>query len=213
MRTLGVDVLISAPQKGWSGPACAAMVALGKRAVGQMDAKGNEADPSKSFAMSLRKWRMIMGKYEGGGHAYHATMPTDAIYKTDEVMRETEDYGFPKVKDEQQALGDLARKELAEAGIKSVAAPGFGAPGVIVAYAPANPKDGGKPVADMGPRFAKLGLQIAGGVPLKVDDLTSTQSDAFRTFRIGLFGLEKLHNPERTVRYLVDALKDIKSNL
>ena len=185
-----VDILISAPQKGWSGSPCCALVVLGERARQRI-----EASTSSSFACDLKKWLQIMEAFENGGHAYHATMPTDALAALRDVMLETEAYGFEKVCREQQELGRRVRALLTDKGFKSVAAEGFQAPGVIVSYTTD---------ADIqsSQAFLKLGLQTAAGVPLQCDE-----GPDFRSFRIGLFGLEKLHNPDRTVQSLEEALK------
>lgn len=192
MRESGVDVLVSAPQKGWSGSPCAAFVMLSARALEAMT-----DTTSTSFACDLGKWLDIMRAYEGGGHAYHATMPTDALRDSRDVMLEAKAYGFDKLCDEQQGLGDRVRALLAEKGIKSVAAPGFEAPGVVVSYTDD---------ADIsnGSKFAALGLQIAAGVPLQCDE-----PEDFRTFRLGLFGLDKLHNIDRSVKTLEKALDQV----
>ena len=192
MKAVGVDVLISAPQKGWSGPPCCALVMLNDAAL---DAMASES--SSSFACDLGKWLEIMRAYENGGHAYHATMPTDALTSFRTVMKETESYGFEKVREEQQDLGDRVRALLAERGFRSVAAAGFEAPGVVVCYTD-------DPDIKNGSKFAKQGLQIAAGVPLKCDE-----PDDFQTFRLGLFGLDKLHNVERSVATLEEALNSI----
>ncbi len=189
MDTCGVDVLISAPQKGWSGSPCAALVMLGPRGVERLS-----QTTGTSFACDLKKWREIMAAYEEGGHAYHATMPTDALRAFRDVMKETEAYGFDRVRDEQVELGAKVRALLAEHGYPSVAAEGFGAPGVVVSYTD-------DPDIKSGQKFAAHGLQIAGGVPLQCDE-----GDDFSTFRLGLFGLDKLHHVDRTVATLADAL-------
>jgi len=193
MQATGVDVLISAPQKGWSASPCCALVMLGERARAAID-----ATTSSSFACDLKKWLQIMESYEAGGHAYHATMPTDGIARLREVMLEMEDYGFAKIQAEQQALGDQVRALLAANGFPSVAAEGFGAPGVVVSYT-------SDPDIQSGKKFLGLGLQTAAGVPLQCDEPAD-----YRTFRVGLFGLDKLHNIERTVRHLADALVQVK---
>ena len=185
MRALGVDVLISAPQKGWSASPCAGLVMLSERGVARLS-----ETQSDSFAIDLGKWHQIMQAYEGGGHAYHATMPTDALRAFRDTMRETQDYGFDKLKAAQWELGNAVRQMLAEKGITSVAADGFGAPGVVVAYTE-------DPEIQNGRRFAALGTQIAAGVPLQCDE-----PDDFRTFRLGLFGLDKLYDVPATVARL-----------
>ncbi len=190
MRETLVDVLVSAPQKGWSGPPCCALVALGERARQRID-----ATTSTSFACDLKKWLQIMEAYEGGAHAYHATLPTDALTVVRDVMLETEAYGFDRVRREQQTLGRMVRELLAANGFKSVAAPGFEAPGVVVSHTT-------DPELQSGKKFLGLGLQIAAGVPLQCDE-----GPDYRSFRIGLFGLDKLHNPERSVKNLEEALK------
>ena len=152
---------------------------------------------SSSFAADLKKWLQIMEAYEAGGHAYHATMPTDAIVKFHASMTETDEYGFDKVCDEQQALGDRVRALMASHGFKSLAASGYGAPGVVVCYTD-------DPDIQNGSKFAAAGLQTAAGVPLMCDE-----PDDFRTFRVGLFGLDKLHNIERTVSNLDSALAEV----
>lgn len=192
MAASGVDVLVTAPQKGWTGSPCCALVMLGDRARERI-----EATTSTSFACDLRKWLQIMEAYEGGGHAYHATLPTDGLLKLRDVMFEARDYGFDKVKAEQLELGRQARALMARKGFPSVAAPGFEAPGVIVSYTD-------DPGVQNGSKFAAVGLQTAAGVPLQCDEGAD-----FRTFRIGLFGLDKLHHVERTVRVLEDALNAI----
>lgn len=192
MQACGVDILISAPQKGWSASPCSALVMLGKEARQRID-----HTTSSSFACDLRKWLQIMEAYENGGHAYHATMPTDALLQFRDTMHETESYGFDKVKREQLELGQKVRQLLADRGFKSVAAEGFQAPGVVVCYTD-------DPDIHNGRKFMEQGLQIAAGVPLQCDEPAG-----FRTFRIGLFGLDKLHNIERTVAHLRDALENL----
>jgi len=189
-----VDVLISAPQKGWSASPCCALIALGERARERID-----ATTSTTFACDLKKWLQIMETFENGGHAYHATMPTDALAAMRDVMLETEAYGFDKVCKEQQELGRRIRALLVAEGFPSVAAEGFQAPGVVVSYTT-------DPDIQSGKKFLALGLQTAAGVPLQCDEPAE-----FRTFRIGLFGLEKLHDPEQTVARLAAALSRMKS--
>ena len=185
MRDLGVDVLISAPQKGWSASPCAGLVMLSDRAVARLD-----ETTSDSFAIDLKKWHQIMLAYEGGGHAYHATMPTDALRDFRDTMLETREYGFERLKEAQWELGNAVRAMLADKDIVSVASDGFGAPGVVVSYTSDAEVQTGK-------RFAAQGMQIAAGVPLQCDEPAD-----FRTFRIGLFGLDKLYNVEGTLARL-----------
>ena len=192
MAACGVDVLISAPQKGWSGPPCCAFVMLGALARERI-----EATTSTSFACDLRRWLQIMESYEAGGHAYHATLPTDTLARVRDVMRETQAYGFDKVCAEQVELGARVRTLLSSKGFASVAAVGFEAPGVVVSYTDDAEFQSGK-------KFLAQGLQIAAGVPLQCDEPAD-----FRSFRIGLFGLDKLHNIERTVKQLERALSRI----
>ncbi len=192
MRATGVDVLISAPQKGWSGSPCCAMVMLSERAR-----EAIEGTQSSSFSCDLKKWMQIAEGYEKGQHAYHTTMPTDALVQLRGVMLETRDYGFEKVRAEQIALGAQVRELLESRGLPSVAAEGFKAPGVVVSYTT-------DPGIQNGSKFAAVGLQTAAGVPLQCGEGAD-----FRTFRIGLFGLEKWHNVERTVGHLRTALDQV----
>ena len=192
MEKLGIDVLISAPQKGWSASPCSALVMLSSAARNLID-----KTKSSSFSCDLNKWLQIMEAYENGSHAYHSTMPTDALLKFDSAMKETEAYGFEKVRLEQQELGDQVRKMLESKGFKSVAAEGFKAPTVIVCYT--DDKD-----IQNGSRFMKEGIQVAAGIPLMCDE-----GENFQTFRIGLFGLDKLHNIERTLNHLKLAVERI----
>ena len=194
MAATGVDVLISAPQKGWSGSPCCALVMLSELARQRID-----STQSTSYACDLRKWLQIMETYEGGAHAYHATLPTDTLARVRDVMFETRAYGFDKVRDEQQQLGDAVRAMLAQRGFKSVAAAGFEAPGVVVCYTDDADMQSGK-------KWLGQGLQIAAGVPLQCDE-----GPDFRSFRIGLFGLDKLHHRERTVQSLSEALDRLLS--
>ena len=189
MEMTGVDLLVSAPQKGWSGSPCCAMVMLSERARSAID-----GTTSSSFACDLKKWLQIMEAYEGGGHAYHATMPTDALTRLREVMQETRAYGFARVRAEQLELGTRVRALFESKGFHSVAAEGFQAPGVVVSYTE-------DPGIQNSKKFLALGLQTAAGVPLQCDEPAD-----FMTFRVGLFGLEKLHNVDRTVQHLCQAL-------
>ncbi|MBU3696577.1 alanine--glyoxylate aminotransferase family protein [Dechloromonas sp.] len=187
-----VDILISAPQKGWSGSPCCALIAFSDRARAAIDGTS-----SSSFACDLKKWLQIMEAYECGGHAYHATMPTDALAAMRDVMLETEAYGFERVCEEQLELGRQVRALLESRGYPSVAAEGFKAPGVIVSYTT-------DPDLQSAKKFVDIGVQTAAGVPLMCDE-----PEGFRTFRIGLFGLEKLHNPARTVDNFARALEAV----
>lgn len=192
MQATGVDILISAPQKGWTASACCGLVMLNNKAIAQL-----EQTQSSSFAIDLKKWHGIMQAYEKGGHAYYTTMPTDSLAILRDVMLETEAYGYDKVRSEQLELGQRVRTLLREKGFKSVAAPGFEAPGVVVSY---TQDDGIQSTS----KFAQVGLQAAAGVPLACDE-----PETFKTFRIGLFGLDKLHNIDRTVNTLAAALDKI----
>ncbi|MFC7288308.1 aminotransferase class V-fold PLP-dependent enzyme [Herminiimonas glaciei] len=192
MQATGVDVLISAPQKGWSASAGCAFIMLSALAREKI-----ESTQSTSFACDLRKWLQIMESYEQGAVAYHTTMPTDALTILRGVMEETAAYGFDKVRAEQQELGDKVRALLVSKGFKSVAAEGFQAPGVVVSYT----NDDGIQSAK---KFVAAGLQTAAGVPLQCDERAD-----FKSFRVGLFGLDKLHNIERTVANLSKALDTI----
>jgi len=185
MAATGVDVLISAPQKGWSASPSAGMVMMSARAAARLDETA-----SNSFAMDLKKWRTIMKAYEEGGHAYHATMPTDALLGLRDAMAETREMGFEAAKDAQWRLGRAVRDMLTERGVVSVAAPGYGAPGVVVSYTD-------DPEIQTGRKFVAEGMQIAAGVPLQVGEGAD-----FRTFRLGLFGLDKLKDVEGTVERL-----------
>lgn len=192
MKASGVDVLISAPQKGWSASPCCGLVMLSALALDKL-----QGTTSTSFACDLGKWLQIMQAYENGGHAYHATMPTDSLTRFRDTLLETEAYGFAQVAADQAELGRRVRDLLASKGISSVAADGFGAPGVVVAYT----DDAG---IQTGKKFAEAGLQIAAGVPLMCDE-----PEDFRTFRLGLFGLDKLANIDRSVASLEQAIDEV----
>ena len=192
MKATGVDVLISAPQKGWSASPCAALIMMNDKALSVM-----ENTTSDSFAANLKQWHQIMSAYENGGHAYHATMPTDALTRFRDTMQETKDYGFDKVREEQVELGRRVRELLASKGVLSVAAEGFQAPGVVVSFTD-------DPNIQNGSKFAALGLQAAAGVPLQCEE-----GPDYRSFRIGLFGLDKLHNIDRTVENLAQVLDQV----
>ena len=192
MATTGVDILISAPQKGWSGPAGAAFVMLGETARQRID-----TTTSTSFAADLKKWLQIMETYEGSGHAYHATLPTDALARVRDVMHEIDRLGLEPLRAAQQELGRRVRALLAERGYPSVAAPGFEAPGVVVSYTD-------DPDIQSGKKFIGLGLQTAAGVPLQCDE-----GPDYRSFRVGLFGLDKLADIDGAVGRLKAALEKL----
>ena len=192
MEASGVDILITAPQKGWSGSPCAGLVMLGPLARERID-----STTSTSFACDLRKWLQIMEAFENGGHAYHATMPTDALRTFRDVMNETVACGLDTVRAQQEELGRRVRALLADNGLKSVAADGFAAPGVVVCYTADEDVHTGR-------RFSECGLQIAAGVPLRCDE-----PEGFRTFRLGLFGLDKLQDVEGTVQRFAEALRRV----
>jgi aspartate aminotransferase-like enzyme len=192
MEACGVDILISAPQKGWSSSPCSGLVLFSTLARERIESTTNS-----SFACDLLKWLQIMEIYEQGGHTYHATMPTDTLTVFRNVMQEMKAYGFEQACTQQQELGDKVRSLLTDKGIKSVAAIGFQAPSVVVSYT--TDKE-----IHTGQRFKDLGIQIAAGVPLRCDEPKD-----FQTFRIGLFGLDKLQNIDRTVTKLAEVIHQI----
>ena len=194
MKACKVDVVISAPQKGWSSSPCCALIGLSARARTKID-----STQSTSFSTDLKKWLQIMETYENGGHVYHTTMPTDALKILRNVMQETQSLGFDHLRNQQIELGKKVRAMLVERGYPSVAAPGFQAAGVVVSYTE-------DPDIQTGKKFIALGLQTAAGVPLQCDERPD-----FRTFRIGLFGLEKLTHVDRTVAHLEKAMDQIQS--
>ena len=192
MKALGIDVLISAPQKGWSSTPCAGLVMMSDAAVQRV-----ENTESNSFSLDLKKWLEIMRAYENGGHAYHATMPTDSLRQFRDTITESKKIGFDKLCDAQWQLGNRVREVLQDKGIESVAAEGYQAPGVVVCYTDRD---------DMhkGAAFAAAGVQIAAGVPLKVGE-----PDSFKTFRVGLFGLDKLTDIDGAVQRFESALEQV----
>ncbi|MEK9855267.1 MAG: alanine--glyoxylate aminotransferase family protein [Rhodobiaceae bacterium] len=193
LEQTGVDVLLTAPQKGWSASPCAALVMMSPRARARLD-----ETTSSSFANDLKKWTQIMETYEGGAHAYHATMPTDALRHFRDALVEAEAFGLEALKAAQIRLGQQVRRLLGRYQYKSVAAEGFEAPSVVVCFAPNAEIKSGK-------AFAEQGLQIAAGVPLECGE-----REDYASFRIGLFGLDKLSDPERTVAHLETALEKIR---
>lgn len=190
MAEVGVDVLLSAPQKGWSSTPCAALIVLSPRAEAAL-----EATTSSSFAADLKKWRQIMKAYEDGGHAYHATMPTDGLLKLRDAMRQTLAAGLENLRAAQWQLGRQVRALLQQQGYPSVAAEGFQAPGVVVSYTDDAELASSK-------KLVALGLQSAAGVPLMCDEPAG-----FRSFRVGLFGLDKLADPSAATERLAAALR------
>ena len=192
MKALGVDVLISAPQKGWSAQPCAGLVMMSGAATGRA-----HAARSTSFAVDLGKWMSIMQAYTGGGHAYHATLPTDALRAFRDTMLESKAYGFDKLKQAQWEQGARVRAALAARGVKSVAADGYGAPGVVVSFTD-------DPDIQTGKKFSGLGMQIAAGVPLMCDE-----GPDYRSFRLGLFGLDKLYDVDASLLRLENVLDKI----
>jgi aspartate aminotransferase-like enzyme len=192
MKACHVDILISAPQKGWSSSPCCALIGMSERARNKIDSA-----TSTSFSCDLKKWLQIMETYESGQHVYHTTMPTDALKILRNVMKETQTIGFAKLKAAQIELGNKVRSLLSSRKFNSVAAPGFQAPSVVVSYT-------SDPDTQSGKKFMNVGLQTAAGVPLQCDE-----GPEFRTFRLGLFGLEKLQNIDRTVKHLEHAFNTI----
>ena len=192
MEDSGVDILISAPQKGWSASPAFGLVML--------SAKANEAintTQSTSFSCDLLKWLQIMQAYENGAHAYHATMPTDAIKRFRDTIIETEEFGFDNARKKQQELGDKVRALLESHNINSVAEKDYQAPGVVVCYTDDK-------AIHNGSKFSNIGIQIAAGVPLQCDE-----GDDYQAFRIGLFGLDKLKDVDAAVKRFENALKQV----
>jgi aspartate aminotransferase-like enzyme len=192
MKTTGVDVLLTAPQKGWSASPCAGVVMLSKNAIDVM-----EKTESSSFSCDLKKWFGIMNAYENNGHAYHTTMPTDSLVKFKKTVEETQEFGYENAREKQNFIGNSIRALLEGKGFKSVAADGFKATSVIVSYTESDSFQNGK-------IFAENGMQIAAGVPLECGE-----GSDFKTFRLGLFGLDKLKNPDRTISNFKDVLEKI----
>ena len=192
MKDLGIDVLISAPQKGWSSTPCSGLVMLSDAAI-----KKVENTESNCFSLDLKQWLTVMRAYENGGHAYHATMPTDSLRQFRDTILESKEIGFDTLRDAQWELGKRVRKVLADKGFESVAAEGFEAPGVVVAYTDRDD-------IHKGSAFAEAGLQIAAGVPLNVGE-----PDNFKTFRLGLFGLDKLTDVDGAVARFEKALDEV----
>ena len=194
MASLGVDVLLTAPQKGWTSTPCAGVVMLGSRAVAKLSDTN-----SSSYVCDVAKWHAIMQAYENGGHAYHATMPTDGLVTFREAIAETREFGFENARQAQIELGKRMRALMQEHGFASVAAEGFQAPSVIVSFTDDADMKSGK-------KFMQQGVQIAAGVPLQVGE-----GDEYMSFRIGLFGLDKLMNIDRTVSLFEQALGKVES--
>jgi len=203
MQALGVDVLITAPQKGWTGPACVGIAMMGERAC-EIMAKQNAVSPKgHSFSCNLAKWAGVADAYaQPGGFMYHTTLPTDSLMVFRDVIMETKEFGYEQCEERMCQLGDGIRNVLESRGFKSVAAPECAAPTVVVSY---NRQD--EDAAILG-KLKGEGIQVAGGVPLKIDE----PWDGFAappTFRLGLFGLDKLKNVDHTVAVFEGALDKV----
>ena len=192
MQALGIDVLLSAPQKGLSSTPCAGLVMLSAAAK-----EAVLASTPSSFALDLKAWLNIMTAYENGGHAYHATMPTDGLKQLRDTLFEARDIGYDTLKAAQIKLGTQILAVLNAKGLQSVAAPSAQAYGVIVCHAPND-------AVHKGAAFAEAGLQIAAGTPLQVDE----PSD-YKSFRIGLFGLDKLIDVDGTTERFARAADQV----
>ena len=189
MAKIGVDVLITAPQKGWTSTPCAGVVMLSEAAVARLD-----ETQSDSFVLDLKKWHQIMSAYLNGGHAYHATMPTDGLSQFYDTLCEVKSFGYDSAKQAQIELGSRLRLLMEQRGYKSLAADGFKSPSVIVSHTERDDMKNGA-------AFAANGVQIAAGVPLECGE-----SAAFKTFRVGLFGLDKLADIDGTISDFMQAL-------
>lgn len=196
MAKLGIDALITAPQKGWSGPACVGIVMLGDKGL---KAVKSQKSPGGSFCCNMQKWLTVMEKYEGGGFMYYTTLPTDALTSFRDAIMETKAHGYEKAKKDLFTLGEKIREICEKNGFKSVAAEGVKAPGVVVSYS-----DDPAMVA----HFKGQGLQIAGGVPFKIDE-----PEGLITFRLGLFGLDKIKNINSTVNIFAKSMAGIKDKM
>jgi aspartate aminotransferase-like enzyme len=185
MTELGVDVLLSAPQKGWSGSPCAGYVMLGEAGRSRV-----MATTSSSFALDLQKWLTITEAYTQGQTPYHATMPTDTLARDAAVMLETRAAGLGELHLAQISLGTRVRALLAELGFPSVVSEEFAASSVVVTFTD-------DPEIRSGTKFKQRGVQVAAGVPLMCGE-----GDDFSTFRVGLFGLDKLTDVDGTVERL-----------
>jgi aspartate aminotransferase-like enzyme len=192
MKASKIDVVISAPQKGWSSSPCCALIGMSERAREKID-----NTQSNSFSIDLKKWLQIMETYEKGSHVYHTTMPTDALKILRNAMKETQSHGFDYLMQQQILLGSKVRALMVAKGFPSVAAAGYQAPCVVVSYTT-------DPDMQSGKKFIDIGIQTAAGVPLQVGE-----SAEFRTFRLGLFGLEKLLHIERAINHLETAMNKI----
>lgn len=192
MTDTGVDVLVSAPQKGWSGTPCAGYVMLspaGRDAV--------KRTTSTSFAVDLKKWLFITDEYGEGRTPYHATLPTDGLAHNAALMAEARDRGLENLRAAQIDLGTKVRALLEERGISPICTGEFAAPSVVVAYTD-------DPDVKSGAKFKQAGVQVAGGVPLQCGE-----PESFSTFRLGLFGLDKLGDVDGTVDRLRTALDEL----
>lgn len=182
-KALNVDVVVSAPQKAWTASPCCGLVLLNEGAEALL-----QSTNSSSFALDLKKWSGIMQNAVGGVPAYHCTMPTDALAGfRDVVVNELEPIGIKELERRQRELGARTRAMMKSKGFVSVAADGFGAPGVVVVHAPTEDFKSGKV-------FKEQNVQIAPGVPLFLEEGAD-----YKSFRIGLFGLDKLANVDATV--------------
>ena len=192
MEILGIDLLLTAPQKGWSSTPCAGVIMLNKNAREKI-----KKTTSSSYSCDLHKWLTVMESYEDNNYTYHTTFPTDGLKNFRTNILEIKKIGYQKTTDLQIQLGQKMRKLTEDFGYVSVAAKGYKAPTVIVNYTSEEDMKSGK-------KFADLGVQIAAGMPLEIGE----PSD-FMSFRIGLFGIDKLLNIDRTVENFKAALEKI----
>lgn len=199
MEELGIDIIITAPQKGWSGPACVGIAMMNAKAKALMAKQNAEKPRGHSLSCNLGKWSTVCDKYKApGGFMYHTTLPTDALITFRDVIMETKAFGYDKCEVKAKELGAKVRAILEKHGFRSVSAEGVQAPTVVVSYM-RNDED-----KDIAAKFKKQGIQIATGVPLKIDE---PWVGGPPTFRLGLFGLDKLKDVEKTVKIFEEALE------
>jgi len=190
----GIDVVLTASQKGLSTPPGLSIVVASQKALKVFAARKT---PVAAYYPSWTKWLPVMQAYEKGTPAYFATPPVNLIYAYHaSLTRITK--GSPSLEERFRLHRDASKriKDAVDAlGLKQLPLkPAFAANGMTAAYFPE-----GWTAADVVPGMAKRNVVVAAGLH---------KDNKEKYFRIGHMGITVTDEERGDVDKVINALKE-----
>ncbi|KIM82940.1 hypothetical protein PILCRDRAFT_819739 [Piloderma croceum F 1598] len=194
MDEWGIDVVLTAPQKGLGTPPGLSIVLASQKAIKVFESRST---PVTSYYASWKKWLPVMKAYENGSAAYFATPPVNlicAFHASLSAITKSSPSLADRFKLHQEASKRI-KAAATELGLKQLPLePSLASNGMTALYFP-----DGVSGADLLPALLQRGVVVAGGLHTSIKD---------KYFRIGHMGISVVDPQRGDIDKIISSLRE-----